>query len=87
MVIEPGRPREHPKGASGHVTSSSMGYPVSISVMRNGTFCTTTIVRKKRGNRLRMRTPSLTVRAASGHVTSGDVTSGSSTLRSTRNMA
>jgi hypothetical protein len=40
------------------------------------TFCTTTIVRKKRGNRLRMRTRSLPwlpvmVRAASGHVTSG----------------
>ena len=29
--------------------------PVAMSVMRNGTFCTTTIVRKKRGNRLRMR--------------------------------
>jgi hypothetical protein len=36
---------------NGHVTS----HPVVMSVMCNDTFCTT-IVRKKRGNRLRMRT-------------------------------
>jgi hypothetical protein len=36
-------------------------HPVAMSVMRSGTFCTTTIVRKKRGNRLRMRTRSLPV--------------------------
>jgi hypothetical protein len=62
--------------------------PVALSVMRNGSFCTTTIVRKKRGKRLRMRTRSLLwlsvmVRAASGDVGDvDDVTSGSSTWRS-----
>ena len=65
-------------------------HPIAMSVMRNGIFCTATIVRKKRGNRLRMRTRSLqsgplpvmsfTVNAASGHMTSGDVTSGISPL-------
>jgi hypothetical protein len=34
-------------------------HPVAMSVMRNGIFCTTTIVRKKCGNRLHMRTRSL----------------------------
>jgi hypothetical protein len=29
--------------------------PLALSVMRNDTFCTTTLVRKKRGKRLRMR--------------------------------
>jgi hypothetical protein len=33
--------------------------PVAMSVMRNDTFCTTTILRKKRGNRLYMRMWSL----------------------------
>ena len=50
-----------------------------MSVMRNGTFCTT-IVKKTTRERLRMRTRSLPVRDSSG-----DVTSGRSTLRSTRN--
>jgi hypothetical protein len=35
-------------------------HPVAMPVMRNGTFCTT-IVRKKRGNRLRIGTRSLPV--------------------------
>jgi hypothetical protein len=54
-----------------------MSHPVAMSIMRNGTFCTT-IVRKKRGNLLRMRRTyfrSCNFRSK----TSGDVTSGSST--------
>ena len=61
-----------------------------LPVMRNGTFCITTIVRKKRGNRWRMRTRSfpvmwlpvpvtwLPVTSFLVRVASGDVTSGSS---------
>ena len=51
----------------------------SPAVMRNDTFCTTTLVRKKRGKKPGMRRicfRSLPVRAASsGHVTSGSSTS------------
>ena len=65
----PTLPREPPFGVTSH--------PVAMSVMRNGTYCTTTIVRKKRGNRLRTR--SLPVMTASGHVT--DVTSGQDRFR------
>ena len=57
-----------------------------LPIMRNGTFFTTTIVRKKRGNWLYMRMRSLPVTygsdrmtSGSGHVTTDDVTSGSST--------
>ena len=56
-----------PKANPFEVTS----LPVSLSVMRNDTFCTTTIGRKKHGKRLHMRTRSHLVRAASGDVTSG----------------
>ena len=38
---------------------SVTSFPVAMSVMRNGTFCTTTIVRKKRENRLPVRIRSL----------------------------
>ena len=44
-----------------------------FGVMRNDTFCTTTIVRKKRGNRLRMRTQSLPWHPVLVKVSSGDV--------------
>jgi hypothetical protein len=45
----PTLPREPIRG---HVTFDDVTSGSHV-VMRNGTFCTTTIVRKKRGNRLR----------------------------------
>ena len=52
---------------------------VALSVMHNDTFCTTTIVRKKRGNRLRMRTRSLPFTWLPIPVRAGEVTYGSFT--------
>ena len=50
-----------PRNSYGVTWCLMMSHPVVMSVMRNGTFWTTTIVRKKRWNRLRMRTWSLPV--------------------------
>ena len=80
--------RKHPKKGretptSGHAQNilpvkslSVTSHPVAMSGMHNGTFCTTTIVRKKtRGGGIRAcaehtSVTSLSVRAASGDVTS-----------------
>ena len=58
---------------------SVMSHPLAMSVMRNGTFCTTIIVRKKCGGKSghAQAITSGHVTSRSGHVTSGDVTSGS----------
>ena len=56
-----------------------MSHPLAMSVMRNGTFCTTIMVRKKRGGKSghAQAITSGHVTSSSVHVTSGDVTSGS----------
>jgi hypothetical protein len=56
------KPRKYSKTPSGHaqnilpVTSLSVtSHPVAMSVMHNGTFCTTTIIRKKTRGKSGMR--------------------------------
>ena len=50
------RMRAHFQGSRFGVKWPSVtSLPVAMLIMRNGTFCTTTLVRKKRGNRLRVR--------------------------------
>ena len=43
-------------GVTWRLMTSHPSVAMLLPIMRNGTFCTTTIVSKKRGNRLRMRT-------------------------------
>jgi len=59
-------------------------HPVAmlLPVMDNGTFCTTTIVRKSAGCACSEHTSGHVTDVISGHVTSGDVTSGQGPMTS-----
>ena len=68
MIIERGRPGEHPKGTSDHVTSR--GSPTGDVISRQKTN------REKSLLPLRMRASTLPMEPLGGHVTFDDITSG-----------
>jgi hypothetical protein len=69
MIIERGRPGEHPKGTSDHVTSRGTPTGDVISGQK-------TLIGRDPYFRLRMRAPTLPREPLGGHVTFDDITSG-----------